>query len=108
MMEEIMGFGLCDPKIASGKIKIIEEILEERGKEYGEFLTQAEISQDLKSYIKPRGKFKDIEREALEMICHKMARIINGNPHNIDSWKDIAGYAMLVVKELEKENGEKS
>lgn len=34
------------------------------------------------------------------MICHKMARIINGDPNYRDSWDDVAGYATLVAKRL--------
>ena len=45
--------------------------------------------------------FADDQWEALEMIVHKMARIVNGNPDNADSWLDIAGYAMLVADRLE-------
>lgn len=36
------------------------------------------------------------QREALEMIVHKIGRIISGNPHFRDHWADIAGYAKLV------------
>jgi hypothetical protein len=39
------------------------------------------------------------------MITHKISRILNGDPNYDDSWRDIAGYAMLVVKELERNNG---
>jgi len=41
------------------------------------------------------------QREALEMIAHKIARIINGDPNYADSWVDIAGYAKLVSDRLE-------
>jgi hypothetical protein len=34
------------------------------------------------------------------MICHKMARIMNGDPNYVDSWADIAGYATLVANRL--------
>ena len=34
------------------------------------------------------------------MIFHKLARIANGDPTYIDSWTDIAGYAQLVVDDL--------
>jgi len=34
-------------------------------------------------------------REALEMIAHKIGRILNGDPNYADSWHDIAGYAKL-------------
>jgi hypothetical protein len=37
------------------------------------------------------------------MDAMKTARILNGNPDNIDSWHDKAGYSELVVKELRKE-----
>ena len=30
------------------------------------------------------------------MILHKLARILNGDPNYVDSWHDIAGYAILV------------
>lgn len=40
------------------------------------------------------------QQEALEMIAHKIARILNGNPNKIDSWEDIAGYAILVAERL--------
>jgi hypothetical protein len=39
--------------------------------------------------------------EALEMICHKIGRIVNGDPNYADSWIDIAGYAKLVADRLE-------
>jgi hypothetical protein len=34
------------------------------------------------------------------MICHKMARIVNGDADYDDSWIDIAGYATLVAERL--------
>ena len=39
--------------------------------------------------------------EALDMIVHKIARIVNGDPNYSDSWVDIAGYAKLVSDRLE-------
>ena len=41
------------------------------------------------------------QREALEMIAHKIARIVNGDPNYADSWVDIAGYATLVADRLQ-------
>lgn len=40
------------------------------------------------------------KKEALEMIVHKIARILNGDPNHKDSWQDIVGYAELVNKGL--------
>ena len=83
----------------------VERTLEERGKRYGTFEGHAEISQQLKAVLRvyeaKRGCDLDADqREALEMICHKMARIINGDPNYADSWHDIAGYATLINERL--------
>jgi hypothetical protein len=40
------------------------------------------------------------QQEALDMICHKIGRIVNGDPNYADSWVDIAGYATLVADRL--------
>jgi len=37
------------------------------------------------------------------IMMSKMARIL-GSPHNKDHWLDIAGYAMLVVHDIEAQN----
>ena len=37
------------------------------------------------------------------IILNKLVRILGDHRH-IDSWRDIAGYATLVVEHLEKEN----
>jgi hypothetical protein len=81
---------------------MITEILDERGKRYGKFKDHAEISQRLKYVVRDRkDALSDDQREALEMICHKIARIINGDPNYADSWIDIAGYAQLVADRLQ-------
>jgi len=87
-------------------IQTTEETLNERGKRYGKFSTHSELSQQLKEtlFTGNSGPFpKAYMNEALEMICHKLARIANGDPYYDDNWRDIAGYAELVVKELNKE-----
>lgn len=83
----------------------IHEILAERGSRYGQFKDHAEISQQLKAVIMLHLATRDKhlahdQSEALSMICHKVARIINGDPDYIDSWQDIVGYAQLVVDRL--------
>lgn len=82
----------------------IEHILSERGNNYGDFRDQAIISQSFKHIIAEFGEdLSTSQREALEMIVHKIARILNGNPNYKDSWVDIVGYAQLVVNELESD-----
>ena len=83
----------------------ITEVLEERGKRYGEFVDHACITQNIKRAMKSSPnwhRLPDDMKEALEMIAHKMGRILNGDPYYIDSWTDIVGYAKLVETDLIK------
>ena len=84
----------------------VTEVLNERGGRYGKFLGHAQVAQELKDtlrgHLRNRGKvLADDQLEALDMICHKIARIVNGDPDYADSWVDIAGYAKLVADRLE-------
>jgi hypothetical protein len=39
------------------------------------------------------------EQEALDMICHKIARILSGaDPHDPEHWTDLAGYAHAAMR----------
>lgn len=87
----------------------VNEMLAGREARYGSFEGHAEISQQLKGvmskYEAQRGCDLDPDqREALGMIAHKIARILNGDPNYADNWIDIAGYAQLVANRLEKED----
>lgn len=85
----------------------IRETLKERGERYGQFPDHASYAQTLKDACRESPGFKaskPFQREALEMILHKVARICNGDPDYDDSWRDIAGYAQLVVDELNRDD----
>jgi hypothetical protein len=80
-------------------------VLEERGGRYGCFVGHAAVSQRLKKVIWEELATRDKQlaadqSEALEMIMHKIGRIINGDANYDDSWRDIAGYSMLVCDRL--------
>lgn len=80
-----------------------EEILAERGKRYGDFKGHAEITWALKAVMHTTegwGNLNHSQRETLDMIAHKIGRILNGDPNWADSWEDIAGYAKLVANQL--------
>lgn len=75
-----------------------EEILEQRGTQYGDWDRECEINQKVMEVFGQHSNFHDLEpgkQEALRRIVMKMARIVNGNSNNLDSWADIAGYAKL-------------
>lgn len=74
-----------------------------RGESYGDFREMAALAQSLKGNLL-RVKMTDVQKESMELICTKLARIACGNPNHIDSWVDIAGYANLVVRDLNSVN----
>jgi len=84
----------------------IDQTLDERAKDYGRFKDSAALMQGIKRLLADHARrhdktFADDQWEALEMIVHKMARIVNGNPDKIDHWVDIAGYAKLIADRLQ-------
>lgn len=82
----------------------IKSILDERGSRYGVFTGHADITQRLKYVMRTSNdrwdRLDTDQQEALEMIAHKIGRILNGDPNYDDSWIDIAGYAKLVADRL--------
>ena len=84
----------------------VDETLAERGSRYGKFKDHAEITQKLKNqiadfrFIHKKPPLSPDQQEALDMICHKIGRIVNGDPDYADSWQDVAGYAQLVADRL--------
>ncbi len=92
--------------VPDNNITAIDAVLTERGSRYGPFETHAEITQRLKmvaaKYLHNQGKELAFDQqEALDMIFHKIGRIINGDPDWHDHWIDVAGYAKLVADRLE-------
>ena len=94
--------------------KILEEVegtdvdgtLDERAKDYGKFKDGAALMQGIKRLLADHAAshdktFADDQWEALEMIVHKIGRIVNGNPDKVDHWVDIAGYATLIADRLQ-------
>lgn len=78
--------------------------LKERGDRYGAFDGHSQIAQGIKVAMRLSPKWWALtpsHKESLEMIAHKIGRILNGDPNYADSWVDIAGYAQLIVKQLE-------
>ena len=84
----------------------VDETLDARAVEYGKFIEGAEVMQMLKRVVLNALNNRDKtlahdQAEAMDMIIHKIGRIVNGNPDVVDHWLDIAGYAKLVADRLE-------
>lgn len=90
----------------------VSEILKERGSRYGTFQSNARLAQALKRAMRewnPEGwgRLDDSQKEALEMVAHKVSRIINGDPNYLDNYIDGAGYFELAKNTtLEKGHSE--
>ena len=90
---------ISDPQMGE-LANTIDQILSDRGKNYGSFKSHAEITQRLKLVMSQTPNWNRLthdQKESLEMQVHKIGRILNGDPNYIDSWDDIAGYAKLVA-----------
>ena len=82
-----------------------QALLNERGRTHGDYAVHALITQDLKRVITHHvghldRRLDDVMQESLDMVAHKIGRIIAGDPGFADLWADIAGYAQLVANRL--------
>jgi hypothetical protein len=93
-----------------------KDLLVERGKTHGNYSDHARITQKIKKCLYnehkitpasdtpiPCWEYLTVEQcEALDMIAHKIGRILAGDPDFRDHWDDIAGYAKLVAERCSK------
>lgn len=82
----------------------IKRVLEERGNRYGDFDRHAEITQSIKQVLHSTPKWRNLtpsQKEAIEMIAHKLGRMLNGDTTYTDNVIDIIGYATLMLNDME-------
>ena len=83
----------------------IQEVLNDRAITHGSFEDYAETMADLTQAINSRMHgLSNVQTQALFMILSKIARIINGNPNEIDHWVDIVGYTTLVINYISSDD----
>lgn len=94
-----------EPEVASS----VEATLAQRGSRYGDFTDHARVCQSFKSCMimampansgKGFENLSDVQKQALEVVADKIARILTGDPNYDDNWHDIQGYAKLVEDRL--------
>ena len=80
-------------------------MLLDRSHTHGKFSDQARLSQEFKTTLSTfqKDNLSYPQREALEMILHKISRIVMGDPNFIDHWDDISGYAILIADDLKEQ-----
>lgn len=97
-------------KVVKTPAPTLLKILDQRRSQHGVFAEHAAVSQELKQVLYLAVNTRNInlapdQREALEMICHKMARIVSGDPNLVDHWRDLSAYPLLVANRLIETEG---
>lgn len=81
----------------------IHDTLAERGSRYGSFLPHAKYAEQFNEVYLTSPNWVTMgsdNKEALRIIANKIGRILNGDPEYDDNWRDIAGYATLVLDRI--------
>lgn len=76
----------------------LDELLAARKSTHGHFSDHARIVQGLKAVIRRETRYAGLtatQRESIDMILHKIGRVIAGDASFPDHWDDIAGYAKI-------------
>lgn len=82
-----------------------QEVIEERENSHGDYLRQSRLAQAMKMAFHSQPGWERLsapQRESLDMIAVKISRILSGDPNEVDHWRDLSGYATLIVNLLTK------
>lgn len=95
------GGGAAGPNHTEKVETSLIRMLDERGKRYGDYASWAETTQAIKQLFRSNltwGTLSAAQQETFEMFAVKMGRLLNGDPDDIDSWTDIAGYSTKMIE----------
>lgn len=79
--------------------------LAQREAQHGDYRETSRIIQNLKLAAADSPNWENLapfQAESIEIILHKIGRILSGNPNHLDHWHDIQGYAKLVENLLDR------
>jgi len=82
-------------------------VLDHRGNTHGDFEHGAVISQRLKCALAAGASWDAmdvVQREALEAVVGKLARIVAGDPYFLDHYRDVIGYTQLAMNYTAKQS----
>ncbi len=91
--------------------KSARDLVQERGEKYGEYRDLAMLLDGILMVYAASQNWNLLDsymKISLIMDAMKTVRILNGDPKELDSWKDKQGYVELVIRELEREHDEQS
>jgi Holliday junction resolvase len=93
----------CASTAATGDCEAttLDELIAAPQATHGDFADTASIAQALKAVFATAGadRFGPAQRESLDQIAVKLARICAGAPASAEHWRDLAGYAWLAGRE---------
>jgi hypothetical protein len=80
---------------------VTDDLLDARRRRHGNFAETAAVAQAIKAAFGDRAaRLPPVQREALDQIAAKLARILCGDANHADHWLDLAGYARLGAASL--------
>lgn len=82
-----------------------QDVLSQRGGTHGDFEVGAQVAQYLKGIMHSSPRWQTMssaQREALENVTGKLARILTGDPDFLDHYRDIIGYTQLAMDSTAK------
>ena len=77
-----------------------------RDEQHGGLEAVGQVSQNLKGCMRAGHNWHRLtpaQREALDMMMHKVARILSGDSQLRDHWLDAAGYPLCIARMMEEE-----
>jgi hypothetical protein len=83
----------------------VQRTIEDRQSRHGDYGNTSSVAQELKMVMRASKRWaylKPSRKESLELIATKLARILSGNPEDLDHWHDIEGYAHLISEDIKE------
>lgn len=91
------------PSATGGIAAMIEEKVVARDARYGDYAEEAALADMVMNLLTDRGeRLLPYQRQAIRMIATKLSRLVSGDSNWLDGWVDIAGYSILVARQLKK------
>lgn len=79
------------------------QLLSERGNTHGRFCDNAALTDKVMQVFQASPKWEEapaVVRVAIFMIVHKISRALSGSVLFDDHWRDVIGYAELVLNSI--------
>jgi hypothetical protein len=103
--EHVHGFAADMHEQSREKSDETRQLLEARPKTHGDFAPGAKFVQTVMRAAQESpswGQMTDVQKECFHHIAQKLQRVVCGDPDFADHWDDVAGYAKIAVREINR------